>query len=345
MARCIQLAKNGLGTSYPNPLVGSVIVVDGKIISEGWHYKAGSPHAEVNAISGVAPDADLFKDATIYVSLEPCSHFGKTPPCADFIISKGIRKVVIGSLDPNPKVAGRGVLKLINAGCNVISGVLEDDCDELNKRFFTFHKLKRPYIFLKWAQTADGFVSPEKSTREGSRPVWITNEFSRQWVHKMRSEEMAILVGTNTALEDNPSLTVRDWAGNNPIRVIIDRKLKISPESSVMDGTVKTLVFNEKQSIKDSESNISFIQLDFSKEISIQMCEVLYEMGIQSLIVEGGQRTLQTFIDSNLWDEAVVFKGSSRFGKGLAAPKFIGEFISETLFKKDTMQHFKNRKS
>src|SRR5690554_546144 len=238
MSRCIQLAKNGLGATYPNPLVGSVIVHKDRIIGEGWHQMAGQPHAEVNALKSVA-DQELLKEATIYVNLEPCSHYGKTPPCSDLIIIKGIKRVVIGSSDPNPEVAGRGIKKLRDADCEVILGVRKEECDDLNKRFFTFHNKKRPYIFLKWAQTPDGFIAPEKKTRTTTNPVWITNEYSRQLVHKMRSEEMAILVGTNTVMEDNPSLTVREWAGKNPIRVVIDRTLKLPPNAAVFDGSAK----------------------------------------------------------------------------------------------------------
>ena len=344
MSRCIQLAKNGQGTTYPNPLVGCVIVHNDKIIGEGWHYKAGQPHAEVNAIASVDSNSDLLKEATIYVSLEPCSHFGKTPPCSDLIISKGFKKVVIGSTDPNPKVAGRGIKKLQDAGCEVISGVLEQECNELNKRFFTFHSKKRPYIFLKWAQTADGFVAPLKETRTETKPVWITNNFSRQLVHRMRGEEMAILVGTKTVMDDNPSLTVRDWTGNNPIRLVIDKELKIPSHSFILDGSVKTYVFTS-ENIVESKSETQYIQIDFSKEIVSQICDALYEKGVQSLIVEGGPKTLQTFIDVNLWDEAFVFSGPNNFGDGISAPTFKGVLISEEKIKEDRLQGFKNQKS
>lgn len=347
MSRCIQLAKNGLGTTYPNPMVGCVIVHNDKIIGEGWHYKAGQPHAEVNAIASVCADPEILKEATLYVSLEPCSHFGKTPPCSDLIISKGIKKVVIGSNDPNPKVAGRGIKKLQDAGCEVISGVLQEDCNQLNKRFFTFHTKKRPFIVLKWAQTVDGFIAPKNETRTETKPVWITNEFTRQMVHKMRAEEMAILVGTTTVLQDNPSLTVRDWAGNNPIRVIIDRELKIPSQSSVMNESVKTLIITGENSLdqKISATNIHYIKIDFSKEIASQICDALFENQVQSLIVEGGSKTLQTFIDANLWDEAVVFIGNTQFGEGISAPIFKGNLVSETTIKTDRVQQYKNLKS
>ncbi len=342
MLRCIQLAKNGLGTTYPNPLVGSVIVHNDRIIGEGWHYRAGLPHAEVNAIASVS-EVDLLKEATIYVSLEPCSHFGKTPPCADLIIESGIKKVVVGSLDPNPKVAGHGIKRLMEAGCEVIVGVLEEACAELNKRFFTFHQKKRPYIFLKWAQTADGFIAPKDETRDETKPVWITNEFSRQLVHKMRAEEQAILVGTRTVLQDNPSLTVREWAGENPTRIVIDRNLKIPENFSVFDSSSKTIVFNETES--KTSKNIDFESMDFSEEIPQQICAALFRRDIQSVIIEGGAKTLQTFINANLWDEAFVFQGKNRFDEGIEAPVFKGVHVSEEKIKDDTLRIFKNENS
>lgn len=339
MLRCIQLAKNGLGTTYPNPLVGSVIVHENKIIGEGWHYKTGHPHAEVNAINSVE-NKQLLKKATIYVSLEPCSHFGKTPPCADLIVASGIKKVVVGSLDPNPKVSGRGIKKLMEAGCKVNIGVLDNQTDNLNKRFFTFHQKKRPYIFLKWAETADGFISPKNETRKETKPVWITNEFSRQLAHKMRAEEQVILVGTNTVLQDNPSLTVRHWAGTNPVRIVIDRKLKIPKDFSVFDTYSRTIIFNEKE--QNTIGNLDFEKISFSEKIPEQICDALYRRNIQSVIIEGGAKTLQSFINTNLWDEAFVFKGSISFGEGIKAPNFKGVFISEEIIKGDTLQIFKN---
>ena len=352
MLRCIQLAKNGLGTTYPNPLVGSVIVHNDRIIGEGWHYRAGLPHAEVNAIASVS-DVNLLKEATLYVSLEPCSHFGKTPPCADLIIESGIKKVVVGSLDPNPKVAGRGIKRLMEAGCEVIVGVLHTECDILNKRFFTFHQMKRPYIFLKWAQTADGFIAPRDETRNGTKPVWITNEFSRQIVHKMRAEEQAILVGTRTVLHDNPSLTVREWAGENPMRLVIDKDFKIPENFSVFDGSAKTIFFTERVSSVseilplrgDIEGCFQFEKIDFSISLPQQICAALLRRDIQSVIIEGGAKTLQTFINANLWDEAFVFQGKNRFDEGIEAPIFKGVHVSEEKIKDDTLRIFKNENS
>jgi diaminohydroxyphosphoribosylaminopyrimidine deaminase/5-amino-6-(5-phosphoribosylamino)uracil reductase len=339
MGRCIQLAKNGLGTTYPNPLVGSVVVHGGKIIGEGWHYKAGQPHAEVNAIASVT-EPNFLKEATLYVSLEPCSHFGKTPPCADLIIRSGIKKVVIGSLDPNPQVAGRGIKKLMEAGCEVIVGVLENDCAELNKRFFTFHTKKRPYIFLKWAQTADGFIAPKPETRNEKKPVWISNVFSRQLAHKTRAEEQAILVGTNTVLQDNPSLTVRDWGGENPLRIVVDRELKIPESFSAFDASAPTLVFTEKDAA--NKGTITFEKIDFAASVPAQICNSLFRRNIQSVIVEGGAQILQTFIDENFWDEAHIFNGTGSFMEGLHVPRFSGSLISEMQLKGDCLRIYKN---
>lgn len=340
MHRCIQLAKNGLGTTYPNPLVGSVVVYQDQIIGEGWHYKAGLPHAEVNAIRSVQ-DKTRLKEATIYVNLEPCSHIGKTPPCSDLIIQSGIKNVVIGNLDSNPQVAGRGIKKLIDAGCTVTTGILEAECAALNKRFFTFHQKKRPFILLKWAQTRDGFIAPTSERRKEAKPVWITNTYSRQVVHKMRGQEMAILVGTNTAQQDNPSLTTRSWAGNNPTRIVIDRKLKLDKELSIFNTEAETIVITEE--IENSTNHLQYETIDFSGEIASQICDVLYKNNIQSVIIEGGSITLQTFIDENLWDEAFIFSGPVNFGDGISAPALKGRFIFEEFIRSDSLYLYKNR--
>jgi diaminohydroxyphosphoribosylaminopyrimidine deaminase/5-amino-6-(5-phosphoribosylamino)uracil reductase len=316
MLRCLELAKNGLGTTYPNPMVGSVIVYNDKIIGEGWHKKSGEPHAEVNAVNSVK-DKSLLKKSTIYVSLEPCSHFGKTPPCCDLIIKNEIPNVVIGTVDPNVKVAGNGIIKLIEAGKNVQVGVLEAECNELNKRFFTFHQKKRPYVILKWAESKDGFISP--LTKSEQKPVWITNEFSRQLVHKWRSEEQAILVGTNTAINDNPKLDVRDWTGNNPIRIVLDQTNRIPKDSHLFNNQVKTIIFSNSTTRINSENTI-FEIIDFKQNLAEQILNVLYKHKIQSLIIEGGSKTLQTFIDQNLWDEARVFIGNQSFETGIKGP-------------------------
>ena len=324
--RCLQIAKNGLGNTRPNPMVGSIIVHNYSIIGEGFTSPYGGHHAEVNAINSVK-NKTLLKEATLYVTLEPCSHFGKTPPCSDLIIKYQIPNVVIGCVDDHIKVAGKGIEKLRASGCNVTVGVLENECKNHHKRFFTFHNKKRPYIILKWAETKDGFIAPE--TKNEQKPVWITNVFSRQLVHKWRAEEQAILVGTNTVIEDNPSLTARDWTGNNPIRIIVDKNEKLSK---------RHIIFNaDAESILISKNNI-----DFSKNVAQQICDLLFEKHINSVIIEGGAKTLQTFIDDNLWDEARVFTGQIEFKKGIKAPKFKGKLISEENIIKDTLKNYTN---
>ena len=318
--RCIQLAYNGLGTTYPNPLVGCVIVHDGKIIGEGWHQKAGEPHAEVRAIASVK-DKSLLAESTLYVSLEPCSHYGKTPPCADLIITHRIPRVVIGTTDPFAKVAGRGIEKLRDAGCEVTVGVMEKECRELNKRFFTFHEKKRPYIFLKWAETADGFIAP--AHKDTLAPVWITDVYTRQEVHKMRSEEQAILVGVGTVLADNPSLDTRDWYGKNPLRVIIDPHLHSPKEFKVWNDLKPTLFITNKEKVSDKNYGVQteIIGIDFTHNVPQQICDLLYQRNIQSLIVEGGAYTLQQFINAGLYDEMRIYKSEVTFGEGVKAPQ------------------------
>ncbi len=324
--RCLQLAANGLQAAIPNPSVGAVIVHNNVIIGEGYTSAYGGNHAEVNAIHSVK-DKSLIKNSTIYVSLEPCSHFGKTPPCSDLIIKHGIPKVVVGTIDPFAKVAGKGIEKLKNAGCEVIVGVLEAECVASNKRFFTFHQHKRPYIILKWAQTQDGFIDKIRQKNDPIQPNWITNKFSRQLVHKWRSEEAAILVGTNTAITDNPKLSTRDWHGENPVRIVLDKSLRIPESYSLFDQTIKTIVLTEQQ--KENNGTIIFEVIDFSKNIASQICEVLYKHELQSVIIEGGKQTLQTFIDANLWDEARVFTGNLSFQTGIEAPRLEGKLQSE----------------
>jgi diaminohydroxyphosphoribosylaminopyrimidine deaminase/5-amino-6-(5-phosphoribosylamino)uracil reductase len=348
--RCIQLAQNGLGTTYPNPMVGSVLVYKDKIIGEGWHRKAGEPHAEVIAINSVK-DKSLLKKATIYVSLEPCSHYGKTPPCSDFIVASGIKKVVIGTMDPFAKVAGRGIKKLFDSGCEVNLGYLETECKELNKRFFTFHQHKRPYIILKWAQSEDGYIAPLPAENNSKRePVWITNKYSRQLVHKWRSEEQAILVGTNTAVADNPKLNTRLWDGPNPVRIVIDQHLRITKDSALFDGSIKTILIcgNTKENlnaIQLRQSGCEFLAIetkDFEEELASQICQILYQNELQSVIIEGGTKTIQTFINAGLWDEARVFSGNIQFKKGLEAPKLKGKLKFEEMITGDQLKIYTN---
>jgi len=335
--RCIQLAQNGLGRTYPNPVVGSVIVHNEVIIGEGWHQKAGEPHAEVNAVNSVK-DKSLLPKSTIYVSLEPCSHYGKTPPCSNLIIDCGIKKVVIGTVDPFSEVAGKGIKKLMDAGCEVRVGVLEQECRELNKRFFTFHTKKRPYIILKWAQSSDGFLAPLPLKNTERMPVWITGKYSKQLVHKWRAEEQAIMVGTNTAVADNPQLNTRLWQGNDPVRLVLDRNLRIPADSYLFEGSVKTIVLTEKPSEERSSKNVIFETLDFKEDLAQQVCEVLFRHEIQSVIIEGGRQTLQTFIDAGLWDEARIFTGKTHFKEGIKAPEITGRLISETKVDQDHLK-------
>jgi diaminohydroxyphosphoribosylaminopyrimidine deaminase / 5-amino-6-(5-phosphoribosylamino)uracil reductase len=336
--RCIELAKNGLGTTYPNPLVGCVIVYDNKIIGEGWHKKSGEAHAEVIAIESVQ-NKKLLSSSTLYVSLEPCSHFGKTPPCADLILKYKIPNVVIGTIDPNSKVAGKGIQKLKDSGVNVTFGILEKECNELNKRFFTFHRKSRPFIILKWAESSDGFISPKNRFEE--KPVWISNKYSRQLVHKWRSEEQAILVGTQTIIDDNPSLTVRDWTGENPIRVIIDKENNVDSSKNVFDNQAKTIVFSSKEVNSNSET-IQNIKIDFDINSTQTIVEKLYENNIQSIIIEGGSKTIQSFIDANIWDEARVFIGEIKLHDGTKAPEFKKAIYSKSYLKKDTLLTYRN---
>ena len=336
--RCIELAKNGLGTTYPNPLVGCVIVFENTIIGEGWHKKSGEAHAEVIAIESVL-NKELLSSSTLYVSLEPCSHFGKTPPCADLILKYKIPNVVIGTIDPNSKVAGKGIQKLKDSGVNVTLGILEKEGNELNKRFFTFHRKSRPYIILKWAESADGFISPINKSEQ--KPVWISNEYSRQLVHKWRSEEQAILVGTQTIIDDNPSLTVRDWVGINPIRLVIDKENTIDSSYNIFDNQAKTIVFSNKEVTSNSDT-IQYIKVDFDKNSTQAIVDKLFENNIQSIIIEGGRKTIQSFIDAHLWDEARVFIGGINLNEGTKAPKINNTIYSKSYLKKDTLLTYRN---
>ena len=322
--RCIELASNGLCNAAPNPMVGAVIVHNGKIIGEGYHARCGEGHAEVNAIRSVK-DESLLKESTIYVSLEPCSHYGKTPPCADLIISKGIPRVVVGCIDPFSQVSGRGIKKLRDAGIEVTVGVLEDECKNLIRRFVTFNTRKRPYITLKWAESADGFID---IIRENGSPVVLSTPITSMYVHKQRAEHKAILVGRKTALLDNPSLTTRNWYGANPLRLVIDRTLSLPSNLKLLDHTTPTLVFTEKE--KAVEENLEYITLDFSKDILPQILTVLYERKIQSLLVEGGTTLLQSFIDTELWDETFVEHSAKVLGEGVKSPVIHKGTVMET---------------
>ena len=331
--RCIELAQKTTGKTYPNPLVGAVIVHNGKIIGEGFHQKAGEPHAEINAINSVKKP-ELLPESTIYVSLEPCAHFGKTPPCSFKLREIGFKKVVIGAMDSHDKVNGKGKKILMDAGIETLSGILENKCRELNKRFFTFHEKKRPFIILKWAESNDGFID------KNFQPTKISNELASQFVHQIRSEEHAILVGTQTALIDNPSLTTRLVEGRNPVRILIDFDLKVPQNFKIYNDEAPTLIFNQKK--EADEGNIKFIKI--SKENFLEeLMQKLFENQIQSVLIEGGSRTLQTFINANLWDETIIIKNENLLLKnGTKAPKFNGKSTEEKFFRDNVVSIYRN---
>jgi diaminohydroxyphosphoribosylaminopyrimidine deaminase / 5-amino-6-(5-phosphoribosylamino)uracil reductase len=312
MQRCLQLARLGAGHVAPNPMVGSVLVHEGRIIGEGYHQLYGQAHAEVNCVAAVSEeDKSLIPAATMYVSLEPCAHYGKTPPCANMIVAQRIPRVVIGCVDTFSQVAGKGIEILRNAGVEVTTGVLEKECRELNHRFFTYHEQQRPYIILKWAQTPAGFVA----TKEG-QPVRISNQYSDRLVHRWRSEEMSILVGTKTALADNPRLNNRLWTGNNPIRLVLDRELKIPRDYHLWDNSIPTIFFTAQQ-----PENEQMVQLDFNAPLVPQLLRELYNRRIQSVLVEGGPHLLTSFITAGIWDEARIITGQTELSEGLPAPR------------------------
>ncbi len=321
MQRCIELASKAMGCASPNPMVGSVIVYNNKIIGEGYHEKYGSHHAEVNAINSVK-DKSLLSKSTLYVNLEPCAHFGKTPPCSDLIIQNKIPEVVIGCVDTFSEVSGKGIERMRSVGIDVKVGVLENESRELNKRFFTFHEKKRPYIILKWAESKDGFIAPKNQTK----PFWMTSSESKKLAHKWRAEEDAILVGRITAEKDNPSLTVREVEGNNPIRIVIDKDLKLSADFNLFNNDAKTIIFNQTKSEENNSNN--YIKINFNK-LTKNILQELHKQNIQSIIIEGGTKTLQSFIDKNLWDEARIFTTNKTLTEGVKPPTIKEEIISE----------------
>lgn len=314
MRRCLELASLGSGFVAPNPLVGCVIVWNNLVIGEGYHKQFGGPHAEVNAFDRVE-QKELLNDSTVYVSLEPCSHQGKTPPCVDLLISNNVKRVVIGCRDSNPAVNGKGIDRLKRAGIEVIEGVLEEECRQLNKRFFTFHERRRPYVVLKWAQTLDGYIDRVRN-EENKGINWVSSELTKTLVHKWRSEEQSILVGRNTIINDNPSLTVREYDGQNPIRIVIDSQLQISQDLNIYSDEAPTLIFNRVKN--ENKENVEWIKIPETSTTNI--LEELYNRGISSVFVEGGSRTLQYFIIDNVWDEARVIVGNTKFGDGVKAP-------------------------
>lgn len=339
MARCIELAKNGQFNAAPNPMVGAVIVHEGRIIGEGYHRQCGGPHAEVNAVRSVK-DERLLREATMYVSLEPCAHYGKTPPCADMIVEKGIPRVVIGCRDSFDQVDGRGIQKLREAGVEVTVGVLEKECLELNRAFFTYHGKKRPYITLKWAQSSDGYIdkvrgdyannNENRQERCGEAVRFSTDETAVR-VHRLRALNDAILVGRRTAELDNPSLTTRSWPGKNPLRLVVDRNGVLDMNLKLFDGTTKTAVFTEVFRESIISENVAQVMLDFSRDVLKQIIEYLYAQKVQRLLVEGGTVLLQNFINSGLWDEAFVEEATFSLGDGVKAPIIKNETRKEKI--------------
>jgi diaminohydroxyphosphoribosylaminopyrimidine deaminase/5-amino-6-(5-phosphoribosylamino)uracil reductase len=329
MKRAMELARLGSGYVSPNPLVGCVIVHQGRIIGEGWHKKYGQAHAEVNAIEAVS-DKSILKESTLYVNLEPCSHTGKTPPCANLIIDHQLSKVILANADSNPLVGGKGIQRLRDAGITVIPEVLSKEGHELNKRFFTYMECKRPYIILKWAETSDGFIA-----RKNNDSRWISDEYSRQLVHKWRTEEDAVLVGSGTAWYDNPMLNVRDWSGRDPVRIVIDRHLKLGPNLNVFNGNQPTICYNL---VKDeARKNLLFVQLEPENFVR-SLVQNLYTRHIQSVLVEGGAQILNSFIKAGLWDEARIFISPQQFHTGIASPKLCGVLREERKLQNDWLR-------
>ena len=343
MRRCLELADNGAGYVAPNPLVGAVIVCDGKLIGEGYHQRYGEKHAEANAIDSVK-DKSLLKQSTIYVSLEPCSHRGKQPPCCDLIIRHGIPKVAVATEDPNPLVAGRGIQRLRDAGIDVQVGLLKEEAQEQNRRFFTFQLKKRPYVILKWAQSIDGFIDKKRDIN--TPPEWLTGPIGQALVHRWRTEEPAIMVGANTVIRDNPQLTARKWIGRNPLRVVFDKDLSLPKTAAIFNNQAQALVFTYAREFdKEGYSpSIDIQPIDPSKGIEEQLLSELYKRNIQSILVEGGGYILTQFINKGLWDEARVFTANKMLTNGLRAPSLSGSLIEKVALPDFELKVFKSIK-
>jgi diaminohydroxyphosphoribosylaminopyrimidine deaminase/5-amino-6-(5-phosphoribosylamino)uracil reductase len=339
MRRCLDLAGKAEGMTYPNPVVGSVIVNSGTVIGEGFHLKTGEPHAEVNAINSVK-DGSLLNSSTLYVNLEPCSHHGRTPPCAELIIARGIRKVVVGTKDTSGKVAGKGIKMLRDAGCEVFTGVMENECRWINRRFFCFNEFRRPYIILKWAQSADGYIDINRKAEHAGSPVWISGKPERALVHKWRATEQAILTGANTMRMDNPRLDVRDWAGDNPLRLVLSSSGQIDFDSALFKINGTNIVFTHNSIIK--QINGLKVALDKNRASARQVADYLFNEGIQSVIIEGGREVLDHFISTGLWDEARIFHGKDEFREGIRAPEISGKVLSIMNFNRSILEIVKN---
>lgn len=341
MQRCLQLATLGKGHVSPNPMVGAVIVRNSQIIGEGYHRQYGGPHAEVNAFESVK-DKSQIAGSDMYVSLEPCSHFGKTPPCANRIIKEKIKRVIIAVVDPNPEVAGRGIRLLEAAGIEVVVGTLTKEAKELNKEFFVYQTLRRPYIYLKWAQTKDNFIDKKRIPGQAAEPTIISTDFHKILVHKLRSEVSSIMIGTNTAINDNPYLTTRLWAGKNPTRIVIDRSGRIPPDSNIVNNEANTLIYTETVASEQISGSTTYIPADFTKDLLLKIAGDLRIRKINSLLVEGGRHLLQSFIDAGLWDEAFIEIAEKEFSEGTPAPIIHGQITGNEKDNGSSIIHLKN---
>ena len=340
MLRCLQLAKKGEGATKTNPMVGSIIVHNDRIIGEGYHRKIGDVHAEVNAINSVK-DISLFNESTMYVSLEPCSHYGKTPPCAKLIVSKKIHRVVVAVKDPDSRVAGKGIQMLRDAGINVTVGVLEDEAKYMNRAFFINKIENRPYIILKWAQTKDGFIDTDRADNSVSA-LKLSNSITQSIVHKLRANTMGIMVGTNTALKDNPTLNTRKWFGDNPVRIVIDRKGKVPANSNLFNNEARTIVFTELDNYPVIQNAVS-ISIDFSDDVNNQILENVQSRNIGSILIEGGNYLISSFVEKELWDEAFIEVSDSMIGCGISAPIIDGDLINAKKYIDSLHFHIKRR--
>ncbi len=339
MQRCLELASKAEGLTYPNPLVGSVIVCDGNVVGEGYHLKAGEPHAEVNAINSVRAKEKL-RHSTLYVNLEPCSHTGKTPPCADLIIRNSIPRVVIGTGDTSKKVSGKGIKRLVNAGCEVIAGVAEEECRIINRRFFTFHEKDRPYIILKWAQSADGFMDIKRTDTHNTEPNWISGKAERVLVHRWRASEQAILVGAGTIRADDPKLNVREWTGPDPLKIVLSGSGSFYLKPAAVNANGRLFVFSCDDDLPKGEAIA--VKLNKNEQSAKQVTEYLFHSGIQSLLIEGGAMVLEHFISTGFWDEARIFTGKSFFKEGVKAPRLSGRRLSKSYFSMSCLETYLN---
>lgn len=343
MERCLQLARKGEGFTKPNPMVGAVIVHNGRIIGEGFHRQFGGAHAEVNAIAAVK-QKELLEESTLYVSLEPCAHQGKTPPCVLLIVAKKIPRVVVATVDPNPKVSGKGIEILQQNGVEVTVGVCQEEAIELNKIFFVNQTQKRPYIIFKWAQSSDGFLDRHRSPGDGNSPAILSNKITQSVVHKFRTQVQGIMVGTNTALLDNPQLTARNWFGQNPTRIVLDRTLKIPATTPLLRGPVPTIVFTSSDTLLPAnEDHLKYIAIDFTKDICQQICDKLFEEKIYAILIEGGTQLLTTFIEKNMWDEAYIEIANKKLISGVKAPNIEGDIMGSIRYPGSVQFHLKSK--